>query len=215
MKIEIVRSISFDELVQKIRDVPLMKPREDGSQIYVYKDADISLQQLRSEQVNPPTFYLLKKQMEVQRDLRRLLAEQGIDSLNLDRALEIKNDSGKIWTLTPPIIEVTPRTVKYNQQQGEIDYSQRSSNINIPLICDGAHRVALARELNTSFTAVYISGVDENFPYYAHPNGWDMVNVVEEVPKTKEEKKFYRFLDCYALYRDFGVVGCGKPRHTS
>jgi len=213
MKIELLRQISFSELEERIRKVPLMKPDSNGNHIMIYENANITLKRFMAEQVNPPTFYLLKKGLEIQRELRKLLMEQyGLNSLNLNGALEIQNEKGEIWTLTPPIIESTPRTVKYAPKEGEIKYDE-DVKINIPLINDGAHRVALAKELGLEFTGIFISGAKEGFPYYVHPNGWDRVREVDDVPKTKQEKKFYTREDCYALYRNFDVLGCGKPRH--
>ncbi len=189
------------------------KGEEDKSKIFVYENANISLKKFKYDEVNPPTFYLIKENLDLQRELRSsLLSDHGLDSLNLDCALEISIDGGAKATLTPPIIEVTERKVSYVPQDGEIDYSDKAAKIKIPLICDGAHRVFLAKEKNEYFTGVNISGVNPEYPYYAHPNGWDKVNIVDTVPKTLEEKKFYRYEDCYALYRNFGVIGCGKPR---
>ncbi len=213
MKIEILRKIPFKELEESVRKVPLMKKDSRGREIFVYKDATISLRTFTYDEVNPPTFYLINKNLETQRNLFLSLdKDHKITPLELDGALEIRNEKGEIWTLTPPIIEVTERSVRYVPQDGEIDYSEYVNKIKIPLICDGAHRVQVAREYGMPFIGLSIVGADPKHPYYAHPNGWDMVKIVDEVPKTKIEKKFYRYEDCYALYRDFDVLGCGKPR---
>lgn len=208
MNIEIVKRISSSELFDRLRKVPLT-----GTDTLVYANADISIKELHPDHVNPTTFYLLKNGIEFQRKLRdSLLDKYGIDTLKLDGALEIIVDnSGEIWTLTPPIIEVTGREVRYVAKEGDIEYGE-TSTVQIPIINDGAHRVNLAREIGKRFNGIYISGALMNFPFYAHPNSWDRVKVVDEVPSSKEEKKFYLREDCYALYRDFGVLGCGKPR---
>lgn len=212
MNIQIVNRISFIDLVDRIRKVPLVQKSKEGSEIFVYEQARISLRELDPNEVNPTTFYLLKNNLEFQRDLRKVLQEtEGIDTLSLDMTLEIKNQDGELWTLMPPIIEVTPRQVKYSPLEDEIRHEQ-IVKVQIPIINDGAHRVYLAREMGIPFRGVFISGVDERFPFYAHPNEWERVKLVDSVPKTKEEKKFYSREDCYALYRNFGVLGCGKPR---
>ena len=212
MKIEVIRRIDFSELERKVREVPLRGKDFDGKEIRVYEHAHISLRTMHPDEVNPTTFYLLRSNLEFQRALREhLMSTQGIDTLNLEGALEILNEKGELWTLTPPIIEVTPRLVRYQPKEGEI-YYRDVVKVQIPIINDGAHRIALARELGILFRALFISGADENFPFYAHPNEWSRTKVVDFVPSDKRDKKFYSREDCYALYRDFGVLGCGAPR---
>jgi len=213
MKIEVVKHIPFPELEQLLRKVPLMEKDEDGNEIFVYKDAKISLKKFHPKEVNPTTFYVLRKALKFQRELRTyLMEEHGIDSLHLNEAIEIVNEDGQLWTLTPPIIEVTRRDVNYVPKEGEIPYDD-NVNILIPVINDGAHRVHTALTLGETFNGILISNVMEEYPFYAHPNEWDMVKVVDEVPKTKVEKKFYSRDNCYALYRNFGILGCGAPRN--
>ena len=212
MNIKIVNRISFADLVERIRKVPLVKKSEDGSEIFVYDKARISLRELDPDEVNPTTFYLLKENLKFQEDLRKHLQEtEGIDTLLLDIGLEIVNEVNEVWTLMPPIIEVTPRMVRYQPLEGELSYEE-TVKVQIPIINDGAHRVATARKLGMTFKGIFISGADERYPFYAHPNEWERVKLVDSVPKTKGEKKLYSREDCYGLYRNFGVLGCGKPR---
>lgn len=211
---KVVRKIEFDELEEMLRNVPLKGKDESGNQIFVYKDAKISLREnVDPNEVNPTTFYLLRENTERQKLIRRELLEKGYDSLHLTGALEILNDTNEKWLLAPPIIEVTQRVVKYKRQDGEIAY-RSSFKLQIPIINDGAHRVSLAMKSKETFNAVWISGVNQNYShaFYAHPNGWDMVKTVDSVPSTKEGKKLYRLPEVYNVYRDFGVIGCGGPR---
>ncbi len=216
MNIEIIRAFDFAELEEKIRNIPLMQKGGDGEDIFPYKNAHICLQPFQAEDVNPPTFYLLKKNMQLLQEFHDALLALGYDFLHLTEqvaGLEIlKKEGNELWTLIPPVVESTHRAVKYVVQDGEINHEHIVANVAIQLVCDGAHRVALSRERGGSFMGVSITGVDPNYPYYAHPNGWDLVDVVDEVPATKEEKKMYRLDDCYALYRNFDQIGCGKPR---
>ncbi len=213
MRIDVRRTIPWSELESMIRSVPLKQRAPDGSPIQVYRDARVTLRAFHHEDVNPTTFYLLQSGLELQRVLHEHLRDNyGIDTLALQGAVELLDvDAQKVWTLTPPIIEVTPREIRYVAQEAEITYED-SQRILVPIIMDGAHRVALARSLGRTFSAVHISGADPAYPFYAHPNGWDRVAVVDTVPKTKPEKKWYRMEDCYAVYRDFDVIGCGAPR---
>ncbi len=213
-----MRVIDFSELEEKIRGIPLMQKDTDGSEIFPYKNAHINLQLFHADEVNPPTFYLLEKNLQTQKLLHAALLNLGYNFLHLTdkaAALEIFNkDSNEFWTLIPPIIELTSRTVRYVPQSNEINYEHMPTKIMIQLICDGAHRVAFSQGHGELFTGIKISGADPLYPYYAHPNGWDMVKIVKDVPATKEEKKYYRLENCYALYRNFDIIGCGKPRYT-
>ncbi|MFP4567623.1 MAG: hypothetical protein ACLFN8_01635 [Candidatus Woesearchaeota archaeon] len=214
MRLEPINKIPFSELEQKIRKVPLMQKDENDKDIFVYENANISFRELSPFEVNPTTFYLIEKNLKFQHELREhLMKNFGIDSLHLDAAYELKNENDEIWTITPPIIEITPRTVKYITHKSEIKYDDEV-RIQIPIINDGAHRVYTALEQNETFTGVFISNPNKHFPFYAHPNSWTDVNVVQDTPATKEEKKFYSKENCYALYRNFGILGCGAPRGT-
>lgn len=214
MRIDILNKIPFSELEEMIRDVPINQKDASGERIKVYRNADISFRETPVNQVNPTSFYLLKGNLDTQRSLREaMLDAHGIDTLHLDAAYEIQNGE-EIWTITPPIIEITPRIVQYLPGDQEITYTQ-PARINIPIINDGLHRVSLAQENDESFLGMHISGADERFPFYAHPNSWNRVKVVDEVPSTKQEKKFYLRENCYELYRDFGTLGVGSPRGTS
>jgi hypothetical protein len=210
MNIELKQKISFGELEQMIKNVRLCKFPE----VIIYKNASISLREYSSEEVNPTTFYLLKKNITFQQQLREYLQKNyDIDTLHLKGALVLFNhDKQEQWTLTPPIIEVIPRIIQYTPQKGEISY-QTQHKIMIPAINDGAHRIYTARIANESFTSLHIIGALEEYPLAAHPNNWSTIQLVDEVPATKEEKKMYTREDCYGLYRDFKSLGCGGPRN--
>ena len=53
MKIEVVNRIPFQDLVERLRAVPLNKPAEDGSKIMIYQNARIVLSEMHPEDVNP------------------------------------------------------------------------------------------------------------------------------------------------------------------
>lgn len=214
MNIEILKKISFDELENMIRKVPML----GNPQIFPYQNAHITMNRFRFDEVNPPQFYILSKNLQIQRELYNALSIHELDQLNLTNeiaGLEIKNlDSDEIWTLTPPIIEFATRNISYISSPKEIDHSNTKVKINIPLICDGLHRVAYSKERDGFFNGIKIVGANQDYPYYAHPNGWDMVKFVDQIPISSQEKKLYSRDDCYHLYRDFGIIGCGKPRYT-
>lgn len=213
MKIEVVGKIEGEELIDKIRNVPLVKKNEDGSGIYPYLNANIEYREFFPNEVNPVTFYVLKKGIEFQKELREgMKLYAGVDSLNMQSAWEIKVDeSDEIWTLTPPIVELTPRHVRYNPQDGEIKYADPVW-INVPVLNDGGHRVFLANELGIRFTCLYISNAEKDCPVGCHPNSWSDVEVLDELPEKMEEKKMYTRKNYYELYRDYNILGCGGPR---
>jgi hypothetical protein len=214
MNIEIVNRWSFSELVEKVRQVPLMQ-KIDGKDVFVYEDARISKKTFHPEEINLTSCYLLSKNSKVQRELREhLMGKYNVDPLHLDGALELRNDSGEEWVLTPPIIELIPKMVKYVPNGVDLPYDV-PVRVQLPCVIEGLHRVSLARELDEPFDSLFISGILKDAPFYSHPNGWDRVKSFDEVPRSKEEKKMYVREDCYSLYRDFSIFNCGNPRYTS
>lgn len=214
MNIQVVNRLSFEELEERVRSVPLLKAcNPDGSKIFVYQQADIRLRKVSTDELNPTTFYVVKKNLEFQRDLRvYLLAEHGVDTLALDGALELENrDTNEQWTLIPPVVEVSEEDVFFDNTRGDLRYDQ-SVRVKVPIINDGAHRAYLARKICQPLNVLSISNIPPEHPFYAYPNPWHMVNVVDAVPKSMADKKLYRRSNSYDLYRDFGVLGCGAPR---
>jgi hypothetical protein len=214
INIENIRKVPIPEFAKQLQYITLLK----DTTVKPYQNARISLKEFHAEEVNPSTFYLIRKNLEFQMALRQhLLEKHGVDTLRLDSFLEItsvKEDGTKeIWGLTPPVIELTPRLVKYHPQDGEVAY-EHAEKVYIPIIVDGLHRVFMAKQLGLPFNALYISGASEEHPFYAHPNHWDKVRLFDETPKTMEEKKLYTrpSPNYYYLYRDFNSLGIGQPR---
>ena len=192
MNIKILSRTPWSELEKKIREVPLIKPDDGGNQIFVYEKANINLRQLPVEEINPASFYVVKKNLEFQQELRDyLLKEHNIDSLQLNEALEIENESGEIWTLMPPVVEMMKETARFDNDRGDIEYDH-SEKITMPVLNDGLHRVYTAKQLGVDPTVIVISSLPDEHPFYAYPNSWDKVQVFDDVPKEKQEKKLYR-----------------------
>lgn len=212
--VEILKVTPWSELEGMVRSVPLNKPDGNGQKIFPYTNAHISLRSVVPDELNPTTFYIIEKGLAFQRKLREDLLKLGYDTLKLDCLLEIRNDEGQIWGVMPPVVEVMRERVAHRNHKGDINYDAKEIDVTVQIINDGAHRIYFARELRTPVSVVHVSGIPEEHPFYALPNSWDMVKVFTDTPKTKAEKKFYRREDCYALYRDFSVLGCGKPRNT-
>ncbi len=210
--LEIQEVINFGDLEQKLRQVQLLKPDEQGNPIYPYRDAHISFRQVHPDEVNPTTFYLLRKGIEQQRKLKQEIEEKKLSFFQLPGALVYRTEEGT-RTLLPPIIEVQEEVVRYENPRGDKQYDT-SFRVQIPVINDGAHRIYLAKMHEELPLVCYISGALPEYPLYAFPNHWDDVKIVEETPQEKEKKKLYRREDNYALYRNFDsvFVGCSKPR---
>jgi hypothetical protein len=213
-RFELVREIPWEDLVERVKNVPLKKPAQDGTPIRVYQNADIQLREFSPNEVSPTTFYLLEKQLKLQEELHEeMLSRYNINTLKLNGAIEIKNEKDELWTVTPPVIELAFRHVRFVDPEGsgQIPY-EHVQEVPITIINDGAHRVMLARNLGQKFNGIYIHGTPKEHPFYAHPNSWDKIKVYEKTPERKSEKKMYMYDDCYALYRDFETLGCGAPR---
>ena len=215
MNLEIIESVPWQELEQRVRQVPLLKARKpDGGQIFVYEQADISVRNVLPDEVNPTSFYALKEGLQTQRDLRDALLDQhSIDTLALTELLRLRTEQGQEFGLMPPVVELQTRRVRYAPAEGELTYDD-VFEIKIPLVNDGLHRFMIAREVGSGINVIYVVGADPEFPFYAHPNSWSDVKLVDGVPKTKAEKKLYSRENNDLLYRDFGIFGCGAPRGT-
>ncbi len=210
--LKILERIHFVDLEEKLRQVQLLKPDAAGKPIYPYKDAHISFRQVHPDEVNPTTFYLLRKGIEQQRQLRQEFLVHEIDTLALDGAVVYQTGEGT-RTLLPSIVEVQEEEVIFQNPRGDQTYVQ-PFRIKIPVINDGAHRVYVAREEKVLPVVCFITGALAEYPLYAFPNHWDDVKIVDAVPDRKEDKKLYRREDNYGLYRNFDsvFVGCSQPR---
>ena len=211
MRVEVLRKYTEAELEDMIRKVPLIAHPD----VFVYENADIQVRSVSPEEVNPTSFYALRRNLDFQAELRTALMEQGIDTLFLqgeEAALELKNEKDEIWSLFPPVIELATERVKYQSREGEKQYDD-TVEIKVPIINDGLHRVMLAKELGSKVNVLYISWINQDFPFYAHANNWNQVEVVDEIPQ-QAGKKYYLREKNYELYRNFGIYAVGAPRTT-
>ncbi len=216
--LELVEKIHLIELEQRLRRVPLFKPDAQGNPIFPYKNARIEFRHTHPDDVNPTTLYLLRHGLEQQRHLRNAFREHhdaglnSIDTLRLSGAIVYRTEEG-VRTMLPPIVEMQEEKVRYDNPHGDKVYPEPHL-VNIPVINDGAHRMYLARQEKAIPLVCHISGVLSEYPFYAFPNHWDNVKIVDEVPAEKREKKLYKREDSYELYRNFDAVfeGCSKPR---
>lgn len=214
MQITLLEHIPAEELLKRVRAIPLMRPKEapaDFQPVLPYEEAELSFRTVWPDELNPTSFYALRGKLSFLRELQGELARQGHDLFNLDGGLILKGET-KNWTLTPPVVEHVFEKVVFQNATGDLAYSS-PFKVGLPIINDGLHRVYLAREQKKMIKVIHICRHwNPHHPFYAYPNAWEEVKIVEEVPSNPADKKLYRRDDCYSLFRDFGVLGCGAPR---
>lgn len=196
MDIERVEHHGVEELMVNMRRVGMLTRPE----VLVYRDSEIELATLHTDQIAPAQRYVLTQEILKVRDLRWALRDHGRDLFKLDGYLTIwlRGYDDPIDVL-PPVIE----------ESLEADGSV------VKILNDGMHRVYLARMERTPIQVVYVRNVPTDCPYYAFPlvNGWDDVNIVQDLPEGYV-KKWHRIKDYKSLYRNFnsGFQNVGGPR---
>jgi hypothetical protein len=207
MRVEVVAEKPLDELILNVKDIPLLQ----AANTLPYENATVRLREMGTDEVAPTSRYVLAGNLAMQRTLRATLREvYGIDPIALDRGYTLRvagSDGNPIeWGLVPPIVEDSIETFRFVNERGDREYDHHL-RIHVPLLIDGLHRAFTARKEGLDLNVLYITGT--SLPFYAIPHQWEDVHIHERVP---EHKKDYRVSEPYALYRDFGVLGCGAPR---
>jgi hypothetical protein len=196
MKITKVEHISSQELINRLRNVTMLK----APHIYPYRDVFISLERISTEYLAPPQNYVLVDELKKVRMLKWALEEHGIDLFNINGYVRIWFVGAKAPVdLLPPVVE----------ESIEAD----GSVVNI--INDGMHRLYMAKMERIIPQVIFIRGVAKDLPYYAFPlrDGWDDV-VVEDELFEGYLKKWHRRQDYKSLYRNFNSAfdNVGAPR---
>lgn len=159
-----------------------------------YEHATISIEEMQVDEIAPTTLYVIKKGLQLQRDLRQTLQSIGHDPLWLEGGLWLQQDGQRIG-LIPPIVEDDP------------DHG--------PCLIDGAHRVYNGRKIGqVTIRVIYISNALSSTPIYAHPNTWDEVIEYDDTPSNPELKKRYRN-NSRSLYRDFSSINGSMMREAT
>lgn len=202
--IKIIREVPWKEIETRVRRVALLE-RRNGRKLYPYAEAQVKLKDLDLREFYPTTYYLIEKNLRVQENLMKTLHSQNHGLFHMTGGLEI-TDGNTVWTLTPPVVEASVENVR--PEAG--NRSQKTSRVQLNLLIDGAHRIFLARRLGiTTITAIHISNIPEDCPFYAYPNSWEEVGVHPAAPALK---KHYRDVSGYALYRDLATINGSAPR---
>lgn len=201
MKIEVVRAIEIADVIVEFRKATLENAEGD---VRIYDSANIGLSRVYPASVNPASLYLLRKNLEFQRELREHLYRiSRHDTLDLKCILHLKDlESGKVIGLMPPYVEVQEEVVRILKRRGEI-ISPTRQILGVPILIDGLHRAQLAREEKLPFTAFIVSGMHPGYPYCAYPCEWSEVHVYDSVPPVKRR---FRSTKNYVNMRPLDVL---------
>jgi hypothetical protein len=192
---------SAAELSACLRRVPLMEQTD----VLIYEQALVSLEQIHTDCLHPPQNYLWLKELRKIQDLRWSLAERGVDLFRLDGYITYtvrrEDNSEATYDLYPPIVEE----------------SIEADGTVALLINDGMHRLYLARLEWVVPQVTYIRGVPKAHPYYAYPRRerWEGLDLLPDNPDSQIYlKKCHRVRHNKRLYRDFQAVfaNVGRPR---
>jgi hypothetical protein len=182
---EIPEVYTLAHLVEAARKVSLTNVRG----IYPYLNAQITLEKIPIDTLVPTARYVLRNNLETQKQLHRQLLTFGIDTYRLTgnvAAARLIGNSGE-QILVPPIIEV----------------SEDDGSVNA--ITDGLHRITKAREDGeTHMDVLKVKG--SAVPLPVEPVGWDEVKVVDKVPPLSSKRKL-RFSDSSEMLEWFGLTG--------
>ena len=189
----------FDDSVKKdIQSIPLLCNREK----FPYKNSTIQLLEFYTNSLNPSTLYYIKNNILFQEKLRTQLLELWYDTLKLWWILTFEWDDEKVYSIMPPVVEVSNRPYKIIPMSWEIEYKNDFS-IKVPILLDGIHRALFAKSLWIPLQVLYIDNVDIECPPYAHPNKWDEIVACDETPNILHKKKHYISADPKSYYKDF------------
>jgi hypothetical protein len=209
---------SRGELVSKLEQVTLR-----GSSTQPYLGARIDIVTLDPAILSPTQRYVLTDELKKIEQVRwGLLKDHNQDILRLDGYVKctypeqqagtkmISNgvSVGTINEMIPKkVIDVLPPIIEeYFSPRGEIHL----------LVCDGQHRCYLAYTMGTLINVAYVRGIHWGYPYYAYPlpNGWDDVEVRDDIPEGYI-KKFHVAKEHKRLYRNFNSqfenIGDSRP----
>ena len=211
MDITIERTLPItEEIFQLLRAAPLGNTGDE--EIFIYRDATMRLADLWPDTLNLTSLYLLKSRLAFQRDLHaHLLEKYGVDTLRLSSVLLLRNGD-KLFGMMPLYVEVYQERVQLIRICGDRP-PPRKTTLRIPILKDGIHRAAIARERRQLVRCVEIHGALENHPPYAYPNSWEQVVLCDKIPAVR---KLYRRQDPYTNMRPTDALrsAAGAPPTT-
>lgn len=193
MDITAVESHSPEELIHRLRRVPLLKQPE----VLVYEKALISLELIHTDYLHPAQNYIWLQELRKVQEMRWALANHGVDLFRLNGyvtyTVRLPDGAEGKYDVYPPVVEE----------------SIEADGTLALIINDGMHRLYLARLEWAIPQVVYVRGVPKAYPYYAYPRlqGWEALDLLAENPDPQTYlKKCHRRKDNKRLFRDFQAV---------
>ncbi|GBF35645.1 hypothetical protein DCCM_4774 [Desulfocucumis palustris] len=196
MNIVRVEKHGVEELIKRLKNVSMLTDPE----ICIYKNTFISLENIHTDELSPPQSYVLTSELLKVRSLRWQLQKHGVDLFNLNGYASVYlEDYQEPIDVMPPVIE---------------ESVERDGSVH-NIVCDGMHRVYLARLEWVIPQVIFIRGIPKEMPYYAYPvqGGWNAVVLREDLPEGFI-KKWHRIPGYKTLYRNFNSAfdNVGGPR---
>lgn len=196
MKILRVEKHSPEELIERLGRVSMLTHPD----VNVYSRSAITLEKIRTDFLSPPQSYILNSELQKVRNLRWALKEHGVELFCLNGYVSIYLEgTDEPVDVLPPVVEESV------EEDGSVHF----------IICDGMHRVSLARMEWVIPQVVFIRGIPGEYPYYAYPvpGGWNSVAARDDLPEGFI-KKWHRIKEYKTLYRNFNSAfsNVGGPR---
>ena len=196
MNIAAVQRFSADSLVERLRDVTMLKAPE----IKVYRNAFVSLEHIGVQHLSPPQNYILREELKKVRELKWALAEHGIDIFRSGWFCEA--DAGRVRRAGGSPAACGGRVHRARRKRPLPHQRRHAPRVH-----------GFARMGHPASGAV--RGVPKDFPYYAFPvpGGWASVEERDDLPHGYL-KKWHRISNYHAFYRNFNSAfsNVGGPR---
>ena len=150
MNILEVKRFSIDELIQRLRNVTMLKAPE----VKIYHNAFISVEKISPLSLSPPQNYILREELKKVREIKWALEEHGIDIFELNGFVRLTLEGHEEPVdLLPPVVE---------------ESIERNGSVHL-IINDGMHRVYMALREWVVPQVVLVRGIPKDLPYYAFP----------------------------------------------
>jgi hypothetical protein len=204
---------SEEELIDGLRKVRLRDMGIPVPPVYPYKDAELCLtNDVHIQELYPPQRYVLSTELQKISNLQRKVlawSDGAVDILRLNGFARLTFKDGFVQDILPPIIERNIPVTGFERTVDDL------------LVCDGMHRLYYAW-LTQQYPAWVVKVEGVGVPYYAHTLAWSLgeIDLLDDSanPGCVPEgyiKKFHRFLDYKAYYRDFNTafnnIGDSRP----
>jgi len=185
MKVVIEQKESIECALARLRNSVLLYT--GAKKNYYFRSATMRLADFLPQEINPSAFYVLRKNLEFQRELRHELRAFGINTLHLDEVIHYRVDGGELWGMAPPVVEIHEEFISIpSRRQNDVS----ELRVRAALLEDGEHRIWNALEDNTTVRCILISNTDSvKYPFPAYPVSWADVKVYDVVPPLK---RYYR-----------------------